>query len=95
MQLEILTPEYKIYSGLAESVHLPGSEGGFQVLDGHAPLISTLAEGRIDIALTKPFSEDHPAHKALEEGADELHWSLAVKGGVAEVQQDKLIILAD
>ena len=45
MQLDILTPEKKIYSGEASSVSLPGTEGRFQVLNHHAPLISSLKAG--------------------------------------------------
>ncbi len=47
MQLDILTPEKKIYSGEATSVSLPGTEGHFQVLNHHAPLISSLKAGVI------------------------------------------------
>ena len=45
MQLDILTPEKRIYSGEATSVTLPGTEGSFQVLNHHAPLISSLKAG--------------------------------------------------
>lgn len=47
MQLDILTPEKKVYSGEASSVSLPGTEGHFQVLNHHAPLISSLKAGII------------------------------------------------
>ncbi len=47
MQLDILTPEKRIYSGEASSVTLPGTEGSFQVLNHHAPLISSLKAGVI------------------------------------------------
>ena len=47
MQLEIVSPEKTIFSGEAKSVHLPGSEGYFQVLNNHAPIVSTLKKGEI------------------------------------------------
>ena len=47
MQLEIVSPEKTIFSGEAKSVHLPGSEGHFQVLNNHAPIVSTLKKGEI------------------------------------------------
>ena len=47
MQLDILTPEKKVYSGEATSVTLPGTEGSFQVLNHHAPLLSSLNAGVI------------------------------------------------
>ena len=45
--LEIVTPEAKVYEGLVQSVQVPGSQGGFQVLYNHAPIISTLGNGRL------------------------------------------------
>lgn len=50
MQLEILTPEKKIFEGETDSVQLPGSDGLFQILNNHAPLISSLKEGKIKIS---------------------------------------------
>ncbi|MGB1019098.1 MAG: F0F1 ATP synthase subunit epsilon, partial [Chitinophagales bacterium] len=47
MQLDILTPEKKLYSGDATSIKLPGISGNFELLDNHAPIISALAEGEI------------------------------------------------
>jgi len=50
MQLEIITPDRKVFTGEATSVTFPGSEGQFQVLNDHAPMVSTLAQGPITIA---------------------------------------------
>ncbi|RIV22330.1 ATP synthase F1 subunit epsilon [Fibrisoma montanum] len=47
MQVEIITPDRKVFTGEATSVTFPGSEGQFQVLNDHAPLVSTLARGPI------------------------------------------------
>lgn len=48
MQLDILTPEKKIYSGEATSVKLPGIENNnFELLDNHAPLITALSNGTL------------------------------------------------
>jgi len=49
MQLDILTPEKKIFSGQAESVSLPGTDGRFQVLNNHAPIISSLQKGLVKV----------------------------------------------
>lgn len=49
MQLEIITPDKTLYEGTARSVSLPGTEGGFQILENHAPIISTLKSGQIKI----------------------------------------------
>jgi F-type H+-transporting ATPase subunit epsilon len=49
MQLDILTPEKRIFSGEAQSVSLPGSDGRFQVLNNHAPIISSLQKGYLKV----------------------------------------------
>jgi F-type H+-transporting ATPase subunit epsilon len=48
---ELVTPERVLLSGPAEQVVVPGSEGDFAVLAGHAPVISTLRPGVIEITL--------------------------------------------
>jgi len=42
MNLEILTPEKKLYSGEVYGVQMPGISGSFEVLEKHAPLVSAL-----------------------------------------------------
>ena len=42
MFIEIVSPEKTIYTGNITSAYLPGSEGFFQILDNHAPIVSTL-----------------------------------------------------
>lgn len=49
MEIEILSPDKKIYSGTVKLVNLPGTAGSFGVLQKHAPLISTLEKGIIKI----------------------------------------------
>ena len=49
IQFELVTPERLILSSEVEMVVVPGSEGNFGVLPGHAPLISTIRPGTIDI----------------------------------------------
>lgn len=48
MYLEILTAEKKIFEGDVSSASFPGSDGSFQVLNNHAPLISILGEGTVE-----------------------------------------------
>jgi F-type H+-transporting ATPase subunit epsilon len=45
MNLEIITPDRKVFSGEVEIVTLPGSAGSFQVLKDHAAIVSTLGKG--------------------------------------------------
>lgn len=47
--VDILTPDKEIFSGEAESVTVPGSDGMFQILSMHAPIISTLGKGTIEV----------------------------------------------
>jgi len=47
MTLEILTPDKTIYQGEATSVTVPGVLGSFEVLKDHAPIISTLQDGKV------------------------------------------------
>jgi F-type H+-transporting ATPase subunit epsilon len=49
MLLEIITPQKKIYEGEIKRVRLPGSKGLFEILNNHAPIISTLTKGIIRI----------------------------------------------
>lgn len=49
MLLEILTPDKRIYSGEVKLVQLPGTLGSFEILNNHAPIISTLEKGRIKV----------------------------------------------
>lgn len=49
MQLDILTPEGKVFSGEVNAVQLPGIDGLFQILNNHAPLISALSAGKVKI----------------------------------------------
>ncbi|MBS1530826.1 MAG: ATP synthase F1 subunit epsilon [Bacteroidetes bacterium] len=47
MTLEILTPDKKVFEGEVTSVTLPGTLGSFQILANHAPIISTLEDGKL------------------------------------------------
>ncbi len=49
MQLHIITPEKTLFSAEAAMVVVPGTEGDFGVLPGHAPFISSLKPGVITI----------------------------------------------
>jgi F-type H+-transporting ATPase subunit epsilon len=49
MTLEIITPDKKIYNGEIKLVQVPGTKGSFEVLKNHAPIISTLQEGKVKV----------------------------------------------
>jgi F-type H+-transporting ATPase subunit epsilon len=50
-KFELVSPEKILASEDAEQVVVPGSEGDFAVLPGHAPVLSTLRPGVLDITL--------------------------------------------
>lgn len=77
MNLEILTPDKKVFEGEVTSVTVPGTSGSFQILKGHAPIISTLEDGAV---------------KVLAGTTENL---FSIKGGVVEVLDDKIILLAE
>ncbi len=49
MNLEIITPEKKLFNGEVNMVQLPGTKGSFEILNNHAPIISTLEKGVIRV----------------------------------------------
>lgn len=49
MNLIILSPEREIFSGAVKSVKVPGSLGSFEMLENHAPIVSSLSAGEVRI----------------------------------------------
>ena len=49
MDLEIITPEKQIFKGAISSIKLPGTTGEFEILNNHAPIVSTLSKGEIRV----------------------------------------------
>ena len=77
-KFELVTPERMVLSQDATQVVVPGVEGEFTVLPGHAPVISALRPGVVDATL-----------------GDARTMREFVKGGFAEVDADRLIVLAE
>ena len=50
LQLKIVSPEKVEYDGAVESVLVPGTAGQFEILNDHAPIISTLQKGVVEYA---------------------------------------------
>jgi len=96
MHLEIITPETKIFTGSVEAVQLPGLDGLFQVLKGHAPIISALREGKVKIDLPTPFVRDEKSSEMIEsDQKDPKVIRVSISGGVLEMQNDKIVLLAE
>ncbi len=56
MNLEIITPDKKLFKGEVKSVKVPGTKGAFMVLNNHAPIISNLEKGVVTV-MTKDMEE--------------------------------------
>ncbi len=79
MNLEILTPEKKLFSDEVYGVQLPGITGLFEVLDKHAPLVSALKAGKLKILKDK--SHDLAQYQ--------------IQGGFVEVLNNKVTVLVE
>jgi F-type H+-transporting ATPase subunit epsilon len=49
MNLVILSPEKQIFAGAVKSVKVPGATGFFEMLENHAPIVSSLQAGEVRI----------------------------------------------
>ncbi len=49
MTIDIITPTEKLFSGEAKRINLPGSNGSFEMLENHAPIVATLTAGQVVI----------------------------------------------
>ena len=57
MQLEILSPEKTLFTGEVDQVIFQGSQGKFQILNNHAPIISSLSQGNIDYKINSKTNQ--------------------------------------
>lgn len=48
LKLKIVSPERVVYEGEVESVVVPGTLGSFEILQNHAPIISSLNKGKVE-----------------------------------------------
>lgn len=51
LRLKIVSPEKVVYDGNADSVLVPGTLGSFEILNDHAPIISSLEKGVVEYGL--------------------------------------------
>ena len=77
---ELVSPERLLSSGQVAMVVVPGAEGDFAVLPGHAPMMSTIRPGIIEVYATEGST---PSAR------------YEIDGGFAEVTADGLTILAE
>lgn len=95
MYLEIITPESKVFSGEVDAVQLPGLDGSFQVLKGHAPIISALSAGSVKIDLQAAYEVTEKTSELISVDSNAKIIRVGIKGGVIEMLNDKIIVLAE
>lgn len=79
LHFELVTPAKLVRSDDVYMVVVPGSEGEFGVLEGHAPFMSTIRDGALKVYKT-------------ENGTPE---EILIEGGFAEVGANGLTVLAE
>ncbi|MBS0504273.1 MAG: ATP synthase F1 subunit epsilon [Proteobacteria bacterium] len=79
LHFELVTPEKLVRSEDVYMVTVPGTEGEFGVLEGHAPLVSTIRDGDLQVFASQ--------------GAAPI--LIRIEGGFAEVNARGLTVLAD
>ena len=79
VKTQIISPDKEIYNGSPEMVVLPGEDGDFAAMHEHAPLISFLRPGKIEV-----FSKV---------GKEKLDYF--VSGGFVKVQNNNCIVMVD
>jgi F-type H+-transporting ATPase subunit epsilon len=79
LHFELVTPERLVLSQDVHMVVVPGSEGEFGVLEGHAPFMSTVKDGTL-----KVYERDGAEPRIIQ-----------VQGGFAEVSETGLTVLAE
>ena len=67
MLVDIITPDKELFSGDIISIELPGSDGSFEILNNHAPIIATLSGGKITIALENGKKESFEVNGGVVE----------------------------
>lgn len=92
MHLEIVTPEASLVSGEVKSVTVPGVDGEFQMLDNHAAIVSLLEAGSIRFEGSPAISKGHE-NKFIK--STDSKWSIAITSGTVEMNNNKVIVLAD
>jgi F-type H+-transporting ATPase subunit epsilon len=97
MFLEIVTPEAVLFSSDVDSISVPGKDGNFQMLNNHAPIVSVLKEGMVQIHV---HSQEHLEMDMIS-GQLEPHIDddkiliFKINSGTIEMKDNKVILLAD
>ena len=95
MTISVLTPDRTVFLGTVSRVTLPGTDGSFQLLDNHAPLVSSLTSGQVEL-LTGPgeysfYNEENNATEKANGANRTLKFS--IDRGFVEVLNNEVNLL--
>lgn len=79
LHFELVTPTKLVRTDDVYMVVVPGSEGEFGVLEGHAPVMSTISDGALKVYKTEGATPEE----------------IRIQGGFAEVGDNGLTVLAE
>ncbi len=95
MNISVLTPDKELFHGSIASVKVPGTQGQFQILNNHAPIVSSLEEGIVYIVTAvgnyRYFDEESGAVKDGTEAGRTISFKIA--GGFVEVLNNEVSLL--
>lgn len=92
MYLEIISPEATLFTGEVESLTLPGTNGSFQLLENHAPIVSTLQAGTVKIKGNITIAE---SVQNQFESISKEETLFTISSGTIEMRDNKIILLSD
>ena len=92
MYLEIVSPEAVLFSSEVSSIYVPGTNGEFEMLNNHAPIVSTLKSGFIEVKSNASINKEDLSNKFSVNGNS---YSLEISSGTLELKDNKAIILVD
>ncbi len=95
MTISVLTPDRKIFTGTVTRVTLPGTDGSFQLLDNHAPLVSSLETGRVELLTGSGSYQyyDNETETVLEDSTPNRQLTFNIENGFVEVLNNEVNLL--
>ena len=95
MNITILTPDKEIFKGAIVSIKVPGTLGQFQVLKGHAPIVSSLGPGEVVLVTNggayKYYDEESGSIKEEHQPGKPIKFKIS--GGFIEVLNNEISLL--
>ena len=95
MDLTVLTPDQEVFQGKITSIKVPGTMGQFQVLKNHAPIVSSLEAGRVQILTAegehRVFDEESGNMVKVDDKGKTINFDIA--GGFVEVIKNEVSLL--